>query len=203
MSKIIACFSCTGKTHYCLNNYEKIDCIDHDMYDFKFRGQLNNRWLVEYVKRLNQLMSKFEFVFVNAIPGVIDYLPINSLVVYPHRELKDEWVARARLRGGESTFADLLESSWDEWIDKCEGWYGAKLKVESGQYLSDVLIDLKAKDEDTPKEWIIANYSKHFGDTIECPLCGKRRTMPAGQFPRVCTYCKQEIKTPKPPLKDH
>jgi len=140
--KIIAVFSCVGKTHYVLNNYEHISCIDHDFYDWMYRGQLGNNWMQRYIHRMIQLTKKFDYIFVNATPEIIRYLPKEAIIIHPTRELKDEWIRRAQSRGGITEFSKLLEREWDEWIDACRKWPGKRIEiVNPNQHLTD--IDLK------------------------------------------------------------
>jgi len=136
--RIISCFSCVGKTHYVLNNLHLESCIDHDFYDYMYRGNLGENWMGVYMTRMRQLQKKFEYVYVNSTPEIIAELPKDSILVYPYPNLKNEWVQRAKNRGGESAFPKLLEKKWDEWIAACESWTGKKYMVNSGEYLSNV-----------------------------------------------------------------
>jgi len=118
--KIIACFSCVGKTHYVVNNFDVISCIDHDMFDWKYRGQLGNNWFDYYWVRTFQLQDKFDYVFVNAIPEVIERLDYDrDVIIFPDRDLKHFWIERAQKRNPESDFTKLLSAEWDNWIDAC------------------------------------------------------------------------------------
>jgi hypothetical protein len=136
MGRVISVFSCSGKTHFVVNQFDKIDCIDHDFYDYRFRGKLPD-WELTYMNRMAQLRAKFDFVFVNAIPEVLKYPKMLYMVIYPHRSLKSDWVNRAIRRGGESEFPKLLDKEWDNWIDLCEQFQGKKIVLAKGEYLSD------------------------------------------------------------------
>lgn len=139
LGEVIAVFSNSGKTHFVLNNYDKISCIDHDFYDWMYRGQLGKNWLKHYINRIAQLRYSFGYVFVNVLPDILKVLPFNSLIVYPDRKLKKEWVLRAKNRGGEPTFPNLLNKKWDEWITACENHNSKKhIILQSKQYLTDV-----------------------------------------------------------------
>ena len=135
--KIISCFPCCGKTYFCTNYFEQMDVIDHDMYDFRFRGGHGDKWFDFYLARMRQLIRKFDYIFVNAIPEIIEQLPSTSMVIYPHKSLKNDWVNRAKSRGGESAFPKLLEEKWDEWIKACEKWKGKSHVLAKGEYLTD------------------------------------------------------------------
>ena len=126
--QIVAVFSCCGKTHFVLNKFSYISCVDHDMYDWMYRGQLGKTWIDYYLVRTLELQEKFDYVFVNAIPEIINRLPKfygDSIVVYPKRELRQEFVKRAKSRGGMTSFPKMLDDKWDEWISACENWSGS------------------------------------------------------------------------------
>jgi len=141
--KIISVFPCSGKTHTVTKYYFELDCVDHDFYDWKYRSVHQEKiWLKHYLSRMHQLQRKFKFVFVNALPEIVNELPKDSIVIYPTKSLKSEWVERAKSRGGISEFPLLLEEKWNKWIDTCMNWYGKKYVLESGQYLTDIIKQL-------------------------------------------------------------
>jgi len=140
LGRVYAVFSCTGKTHFVLNNFRAAKMVDHDMYDWRYRGLLNN-WATHYIDRLMELREYFDYVFVNAVPEIINGLDRDAVVVYPDRSLKQEWCSRAITRSGSNFFPMYLSQRWDEWIDACERWQGKRIEIRTG-YLSDVLIAL-------------------------------------------------------------
>ena len=144
--KILAVFSCCGKTHYVLNNWSTIDCVDHDMYDWKFRGNLEQEWCRYYKGRMIYLKQKFDYIFVNAIPEIIHilYPSKGDVVIYPQKQLKQEWLERAIIRNNNNYdgFPKILDNNWDNWIDACEKYEGEKHILLSGQYLSNVMVNL-------------------------------------------------------------
>ena len=70
---------------------------------------------------------------------------IPFVLVYPNRELKDEYIQRYKERGNNDAFVDLLEKNWDNWMDEMdsmnpqEGQSLYKIKLGPGQYLTDVI----------------------------------------------------------------
>jgi len=136
--RIVAVFSCSGKTHYVLNNFFRVSCIDLDMYDWARSIGGGSLWIDPYIARAEQLQSKFDFVFVNALPIILERIESKSLVVHPHSSLKDEWIERAKRRNPESAFFSIMDKCWDKWIDACEQWKGSNFILAKGEYLSDV-----------------------------------------------------------------
>lgn len=139
--KIIAAFPCVGKTHFVLNNFISISCVDHDFYDYMYRGNLGNNWLAHYIYRMEELQNKFDYVLINATPEILKALKelqINATVVYPDITLKKEWIDRAIKRGGATQFPKLLEQNWDYWILCCNMWEGEKVSIKENEHLSDL-----------------------------------------------------------------
>jgi len=139
--RIAAVFSCCGKTHAVTKLYNKIDMVDHDFYDWKFRSTYSDEeWLEHYVERAFQLKKKFDWVLINATPEILDKFG-RIAIIYPERQLKNEWVNRAKARGGITAFPKLLEDNWNSWIDACENKkkYHFKKVLSTGQYLTDLM----------------------------------------------------------------
>ena len=64
---------------------------------------------------------------------------IEYTLVFPERYLKAEYVERFKQRGSPESFVNLLSKNWDAWITELEEQPGCtKLKLEQGQYLSDI-----------------------------------------------------------------
>lgn len=60
-------------------------------------------------------------------------------LVYPDRELKDEYLKRYTDRGSPEAFVKLLDDNWNDWISSCQSQAGCiHVVLKSGQYLSDV-----------------------------------------------------------------
>ena len=138
--RIIAAFPCSGKTHAVTKYYNMLNCIDHDFYDWRYRSTYKeDEWLDHYMIRMQQLRKKFEYVFVNALPEIILKLPKDSIIIYPNRNMKAEWLTRAKSRGGVSKFPQLLEEKWNEWVDACKNWPGKSYVLYKEEYLSDII----------------------------------------------------------------
>jgi len=133
MGRSIACFPACGKTYYVLENCQRISCVDHDFYDWE--RHFRDKWLMPYMSRNKQLQSMFDIVFINALPEILAASWSDTIVIYPHRSLKEEWSCRSQRRNYESNFYMTLEEKWDEWIDACEAWQGKKFVLGKGEYL--------------------------------------------------------------------
>ncbi len=45
---------------------------------------------------------------------------IKTLIVYPNKNLKDEWIRRFKERGNNEGFINFISSNWDKFIDDIE-----------------------------------------------------------------------------------
>jgi hypothetical protein len=65
---------------------------------------------------------------------------INFTLVYPRKDIKDEYIQRYIDRGNDGKFVELLKQNWNNWTDELENQEGCeKIELESGQYLSNVI----------------------------------------------------------------
>jgi len=160
--EIIAVFSCAGKSHFVHQYFRKFDCVDHDMYDFAFASsrRIRENWVEHYLQRMHFLRKKYSIVFVNAEPSILAKLPSTTMIVYPKKELKAEYIARARARGA-SEFYKILEEKWDEWIDACEN-HKSKYKciLEEGEYLQEWMLD----NDEGYKEFLAVKYNDEYDE---------------------------------------
>ena len=152
-TKIISCFSCTGKT-YLGNKYDKV--LDLEASHFKWiyndeeiakdiekrKGvldrQLNPLYPDNYIKAIKENINKYDIILITPEKKIRDILlkhKIEYVLVYP---TDYTFVSkRAILRGNNSYFANGLKDSFKTWYpDKNE-----KVLWESeDEYLEDVLI---------------------------------------------------------------
>jgi len=63
---------------------------------------------------------------------------IPFVLIYPNRNIKEEYINRYKNRGSDNNFINLLKDNWDKFIDDCENQIGCrKIIINSGEYLSD------------------------------------------------------------------
>lgn len=82
-------------------------------------------------------------ILISSHKEVRDALVENDLsfiLVYPSRDIKDEYIKRYVDRGNNESFVDLLNKNWDNWLSELETQEGCvKIELKEGQYLSDVI----------------------------------------------------------------
>ena len=143
MTKVYSAFPGVGKTTY-FNTTDR-NVLDSDSSKFDKKHFPDN--YIEHIKR-NVEDPKVDKILVSSHKDVRDALLKNGIpfvLVYPDRSLKDEYIQRYKERGNNDAFVDLLDKNWDNWMDEMDqleapqGQTLYKVKLRSGQYLTDVL----------------------------------------------------------------
>ena len=138
MSKVISGFPGIGKSYYTKNNSSLL-VSDSDSSKFDKSNFPNN-----YIDHIKELISKdYDLIFASSHKDVRESLVregIEYTLVYPKRELKEEYLTRYKCRGNCDSFVKLLSDNWDNWITELEQQKGCThLVLDSNTYLKDVL----------------------------------------------------------------
>lgn len=138
--EVIAGFPGTGKSYY-VSRGEGSDYMpqgfasDSDSSKFDKSDFPNN-----YIKHINeQISSGCMRIFVSSHKIVRDALVENGIeftLVYPKKELKNEYLKRYEERGSPQEFINLISNNWDNWIDECKSQIGCKhLELEGNDFI--------------------------------------------------------------------
>lgn len=134
---VISAFPGCGKSHMYRNNEDKI-ILDSDSSKFDKSDFPRN-----YIEHIKSNIGKVDIIMVSSHKEVRDALVENVIdftLVYPKREIKEEYIKRYQERGNDDNFIKLLQSKWDEWMDELEHQSNCKkIELKEGQYLSDVI----------------------------------------------------------------
>lgn len=137
MGKIISGFSNIGKSS--VLKYKNYKIIDFDTTYFKKKGD----WVNIYIECVLALKDKYDFVLITTHGDILHEMNkrnISYILVYPKRELMEEYRKRAIDRGSDKEFVDGFFSRWDTHIDDCEkNNIKNKIILNSGEYLSDII----------------------------------------------------------------
>jgi hypothetical protein len=142
-TKVYSAFPGVGKTTY-FNTTDR-NVLDSDSSKFDKKNFPSN--YIEHIER-NIQDPKVDKILVSSHKDVRDALlkkGIPFVLVYPDRDIKDEYIQRYKDRGNNDAFVDLLEKNWDNWMDEMDqmeapqGQTLYKVKLGSGQYLTDVI----------------------------------------------------------------
>ena len=136
-TRLISAFPGCGKSHLFRNNETKT-ILDSDSSKFN-----KDHFPGNYMEHIKTNMGKADIICISSHDTVRDALNENKLpftLVYPDRSLKEEYIQRYKDRGNEEGFVKLLEANWDDWMDGLENQKGCDhIKIQTGQYLSDVI----------------------------------------------------------------
>ena len=141
-SKIYSAFPGCGKTTYYKNSIERSDrlVIDSDSSTFD-KSEFPQNY-IKHIKEANKIEA-LDVILVSSHDVVREALYNEGLhynLIYPERELKQEYIQRYKDRGNNEGFIKLLETNWDSWMDEMDNEQGcSKVRLKSGQYLADVM----------------------------------------------------------------
>ena len=134
---IISGFPGIGKTYFC-NLHPQV--TDSDSHAFK---EYSPEVYAEHIRTLYLLHQP---VLVSTHESVRERLKASDvpfLLVYPAKELKQDYIQRYMLRSGfngGNDFAHRIKMNWDTWIDDLRSMCGVpKIELQEGQFLSDVI----------------------------------------------------------------
>jgi hypothetical protein len=134
---IISAFPGCGKSHLFRNKGDK-KILDSDSSKFD-----KSQFPQNYIEHIKSNIGEVDMILVSSHKEVRDALVDNAIeftLVYPNKDIKDEYIQRYVDRGNEEKFVNLLKNNWSNWIPELEQQSGCKkIELNSGQYLSDVL----------------------------------------------------------------
>ena len=180
MIKIISGFPGIGKS-YIYNNQKDIVVYDSD--SSKFDKSKFPQNYIAHIKNILRVDPTADYIFVSSHKEVRDSLVAEGLeffLVYPGKNIKDEYLKRYANRGSDDKFVKLLSDNWDAWIDELSNFEGAKhIVLQEGQFLKDVICWFKIEILNQPKlicffgfhDWKYINDNKN----RYCERCGCRQ----------------------------
>lgn len=160
MGVFVYCYTATGKSTVA-KKYANVIDMESTLFKYKntntenegakgTKREINLDYPMNYYKALSEVKDKYDYILVsdNACDKYFRENNIAYWQVFPHKSLKEEYVARMKQRGNNHDFIAYQIKLWEQWIDECKNdKCAAKLiELKSGQYLEDVLPNLKLKD---------------------------------------------------------
>ena len=141
---LISAFPGTGKSYYV--NYGEGSgympqgfATDSDSSKFDKSNFPEN--YIEHIKQ--KIEEGYARIFISSHKEVRDALVKHGLyftLVYPQKELKDEYIQRYKDRGNNEKFIELVDKNWDSWIDELKTQTGCNhLELKSGEFISNKL----------------------------------------------------------------
>lgn len=147
-TKIISAFPACGKT-YVFENFKDKIILDSDSSKFSwvFVGDekvRNPDFPQNYINHIKENIGKADYILVSTHENVrrtLEEAGIDFYLVYPERELKEEWIGRCFLKGSGEKFCQLIADNWDTWIDQLDedSKKHKSLQLRSREHLSNVI----------------------------------------------------------------
>ena len=95
---------------------------------------------IEHIK--SKIDDGYARIFVSSHKEVREALLKNEIeftLVYPDRELKEEYLRRYKERGSSESFINLISNNWDLWLTELENQTGCKhIVLKSNQFISNI-----------------------------------------------------------------
>ena len=170
MGVFVYCYTATGKSTL---NKKYANVIDMESTIYKYintpieiekekgtKREINNDYPNNYFKALENVKNKYDYILVsdNICDKWFQENNIEYWQVYPNIDLKEEYLNRMKQRGNNQDFIDYQSKLWNEWVKGCKNdKFAAKhIELQEGQYLEDVLPNLKLK------VWYDRLYKRYF-----------------------------------------
>lgn len=177
---IVSAFAGVGKTTLA-RKYNK-DVIDLESGNFKWlendgteaskgsRRMQNPKYPINYLEAIKKSNSKYKVVLISqheAIRKCLDAIKLDYILVYPDKNMKEEFIDRYRQRGNSENFINLISKEWDNWIDALDCIQNhQKIVLQKGQYLSDFVFELGLEDRKDIQEHIDDKSTNATGDDV-------------------------------------
>jgi hypothetical protein len=132
---IVSAFCGTGKTYFCARNRGavEVECWKYE------ESYFPENCIVDIKSKLGEA----DVIFISTNPlvlNVLNKMRIEVILVYPERELKNEYMDRYRNRGSSEDFILTLSTYWNDWIKEIEENEKFRhIVLKSNQYISDVI----------------------------------------------------------------
>lgn len=138
--KVVCGFPGVGKSH-CARTYGFLDS-DSSNFSWLPSGERNPDFPRNYVENLYKNLHRSVLASTHLeVRNELVKQAVPFVLVYPHRNCKEEYIERYRHRGSPQKFIDLLNNNWETWILEMEVEFRARRKyvLNEGEYLSDII----------------------------------------------------------------
>jgi len=141
MTKIISGFPGIGKTFYKQNSCLNVLDSDSSKFSWIEKGIRHPNFPQNYINHIKKNTNKVDIILVSSHKIVREALVNNNIgftLIFPERNLKKEYIERFRNRGNDKSFINLLETSWDLFVDEMENQKNCKIiRLKSGEFLTN------------------------------------------------------------------
>jgi hypothetical protein len=140
---LVSAFPGTGKSFYHSHRY--VDALPFKMSSDSDSSKFDKKEFPEnYIQHIKEeIIKETPIVFVSSHKAVRDALVFYNLpfvLVYPSKDLKEEYLERYKKRGSNDNFIQLISNNWGNWIDECRLQdYCFHIELKKGQFIADVI----------------------------------------------------------------
>jgi hypothetical protein len=141
---LVAAFPGTGKSYY-VDYSEGSGCMPQGFATDSDSSKFDKANFPEnYIGHIKQKIKEgYSRIFISTHKNVRDALVLHNLpfvLIYPAKELKQEYLERYKKRGNNENFIELVSDNWDNWIDECKAQTGCRhIELKSGQFVTNVV----------------------------------------------------------------
>jgi hypothetical protein len=145
---IISAFIASGKTWLTLNA-KQLDLSGYNILDLdssiipKENGQRASNFKELYMAKVRDSIAPNTIILISTHEEIRSALAEQGLdyaLVYPRRDLEEEWIKRLELRKSPQGLIDIVRRDWSMMLGECEDQGGCKhFILEKGQYLSNMI----------------------------------------------------------------
>ena len=127
-------FQYIGATEQKLHGNVDMNVVDNPLYPDNY---------IEYVNEVNA-----DIVFINCHLGLLDKFK-NVEIVYPAKDMKEEFLERYRLRGDHSSFIQYMNETFDDMLVTIIGLPYKKHQLDNEKrYIKDIIIEDMTQSEE-------------------------------------------------------
>lgn len=144
---VICGFPGIGKTFLAEHPLENLTVLDSDSSKFLWLdGERHPYWPQNYAKHILGNLDRVDLILVSSHKEVRAALRANHIdyaVVAPFMTERELWLERLRKRGSPTSFVDLVDKSWETWMNEIHEeyiLYGVPtLRLTYTMYLSGIM----------------------------------------------------------------
>ncbi|MBW2998391.1 ATP-binding protein [Candidatus Woesearchaeota archaeon] len=142
MTKIISAWPGTGKTYLGRNSDSTIIDFRSGLYSKDDEKIINPNFPENYIGAMKKIIPNYEIILISCHSVVIDALEkekISYTLIYPEIFLKEEYIKRYKNRANPEGWIQNVANNWEKWIKDFDKLKCNKIKLQKGQYLSDII----------------------------------------------------------------
>lgn len=128
---VISAFPACGKSYCFENHQEEFSMLDSDSSQFSWikdedgnnTKERNPDFPQNYIDHIKKNIGKVDVIFVSSHDVVRKALVdngIRTIIVYPNKDLKSEWIRRFKERGNNEAFINFISDNWEKFISDIE-----------------------------------------------------------------------------------